>query len=208
MRVISFNDFSLLPPFIPRSTPTAQSRPISIFANNIYLHQRWQPISPSGPHSHYDSRVPIEIPLLRNPLNRVPDTCTLGLKTLPITSTMVVLLAECPCLLLATHVYDPESTPFCTDITVSIPSCKSVFCLKSSGNSLPSTPGPRKRPCYYNRVHVAVAMSIRTLFPPDLVDGISGHRAFYSHVLSGHRCDLIHWPHVRVTWSEISNGIK
>lgn len=148
--------------------------------------------------------------------------------TLPITSTVVVLLAECPCLLFATHVYAPESTPFCTDNTVSMPSCKSVFCLKSSGSSLSSATSGKKfkkktflSNCrlflYWRRLFETSTGSgspgdiwrarspafgygrlILAFFPSNLINWISSHRTFDFHIFAGHGCNSGHRPHVRV----------
>lgn len=140
----------------------------------------------------------------------------------------MVLLAECPCLLFATHVYAPESTPFCTDNTVSTPSCKSVFCLKSSGSSLSSATEWKKlkqktflpcRPLFlYRRRFFETSTGPGSLkdtwrarspdfghsdltlafFPSNLVDWISSHRTFDPHVFASHGRDPGHRPHVRV----------
>lgn len=119
-----------------------KSRKISFFTNDhtIYVPGRWwQPIleQPSFARHHCTEYSNHRNYIARNPLEPRMRVL-LRVKTLPITSTEVVILAECPCLLFAMHVYEPESTPFWTDNTDSTPNCKSVFCLRSSGNSFPS----------------------------------------------------------------------
>lgn len=76
--------------------PVFRRRTIGVFSNVHLISER-----PSRHAARYDCR---ELSLVRNPIARDPRRIARIKNHLPITSTVVVLLAERPCLLLATHV--------------------------------------------------------------------------------------------------------